>query len=146
MHEATLSIVGDRNVQEDGENEEIGNDIPKRRLVIELLIETTMRLRNVKIVIFFSAVLSVIALGASVLIQFWAILSKMSFLFSRRWTVELVREIGDEVALAKIHDASSNIGLCIADNKAYFDRIGFIHAQGIDGVCEEPLKANGKLL
>jgi len=62
MHEATLSIVGDRNVQEDGENEEIGNDIPKRRLVIELLIETTMRLRNVKIVNFFTAVLSVITL------------------------------------------------------------------------------------
>ena len=70
----------------------------------------------------------------------------MGVLFSRVWTIKLVREIGDEVALKRLPKANLKVGLCITDNKAYFDKITFIRAPAVEGVADEPLKVNVNFL
>jgi hypothetical protein len=82
--------------------------IPKRRLTVELLVATLSQLRNQNILNFFSVVLSVIALGSCISVQFWAILCSMGVLFSRVWTIKLAREIGDEVALKRLPKAAES--------------------------------------
>jgi hypothetical protein len=150
MRAAIVSIAGDRQMKSDmeidTELEESQSEIPKRRLTVELLVATLSRLRNQNILNFFTVVLSVLALGSCVSVQFWAILCSMGVLFSRVWTVKLVREIGDEIALKRLPKASLNVGLCIADNKAYFDKVTFIRARPVEGVTDEPLKLNGNFL
>jgi hypothetical protein len=115
MREAIVSIAGDKQIENemdvDTEIEECRTEIPKRRLTVELLVATLSRLRNQNILNFFSVVLSVIALGSCISVQFWAILCSMGVLFSRVWTIKLVREIGDEVALKRLPKASLNVGL-----------------------------------
>jgi hypothetical protein len=78
------------------------------------------RLRNPKIHNFFIVTLSILALGCNVSVQFRSILCMMGLVFSRVWTIQLVREIGDEVAAMKPHGCSANVGLAVTDNKAYF--------------------------
>jgi hypothetical protein len=133
MRAAIVSIAGERqmasDMEVDTEIEASTTEIPKRRLTVELLVATLSRLRNQNIVNFFTVVMSVIALGSCISVQFWAILCSMGVLFSRVWTIKLVREIGDEVALKRLPKASLNVGLCITDNKAYFDKVTFIRAQ-----------------
>ena len=147
MREAIVSIAGDKQIENemdvDTEIEECRTEIPKRRLTVELLVATLSRLRNQNILNFFSVVLSVIALGSCISVQFWAILCSLGVFFSRVWTIKLVREIGDEVALKRLPRASLNVGLSLTDNKAYFDKITFIRAPAVEGVADEPLKVNG---
>jgi hypothetical protein len=144
MRAAIVSIAGDRQMKSDmeidTELEESQSEITKRRLAAELLVATLSRLRNQNILNFLTVVLSVLALGSCVSVQFWAILCSMGVLFSRVWAVKLVRVIGDEVALKRLPKASLNVGLCIADNKAYFDKVTFIRARAVEGVTDEPQK------
>ncbi len=92
MREAIVSIAGDKQIENemdvDTEIEECRTEIPKRRLTVELLVATLSRLRNQNILNFFSVVLSVIALGSCISVQFWAILCSMGVLFSRVWTIK----------------------------------------------------------
>ncbi len=94
--------------------------LTKRRIAIECLVGFICRLRNPKIHNFFIVTLSILALGCNVSVQFWSILCMMGLVFSRVWTIQLVREIGDEVAAMKPHGCSANVGLAVTDNKAYF--------------------------
>jgi hypothetical protein len=150
MREAIMTIVGTRgmesNMELDTDVEENLSAVPKRRAAVEMLIAVITRLRNQNILNFFVVVLSVIALGCNVSVQFWALLTSFGVLFSRTWTITLVREMGDEISNRKLDCASLKVGLCVADNKAYFDKVSLMHAPGIEGVTEGPPKANGRFL
>jgi len=70
----------------------------------------------------------------------------MGLLFSRVWTIDLVKEIGDEVAARKPVGSSHEVGLAVADNKAYHVHTALVHAEGVDGVTSGPRVANGYFL
>jgi hypothetical protein len=90
--------------------------------------------------------MSIIALGSGVPVLFWAIMSRMGLLFSRVWTIDIVKEIGDEVAARKPAASSNEVGLAVADNKAYHVHTALVHAEGVDGVTSGPRVANGYFL
>ena len=75
----------------------------------------------------------------------WRLLNMMSLLFSKSWTVELAKELGDEVARSRPNGASCNLGFGVSDNKAYFVKTAHVHAQGVEG-ADEPQRANGEFL
>jgi hypothetical protein len=150
MTQAIMEVVGERDMENaielDTEVEEATAVIPKRRLAVELLLSVTTRLRNQNILNFFIAVLSVIALSCNLCVRFWSLLSSMKVLFSRVWTINLVREIGSEITSRKRTDSSKNIGLYVTDNKAYFKKLTYMHTVAIDGVTDGAPKANGEFL
>ena len=150
MTHAIIEVVGERDIENalelDTEVEETANIIPKRRLAVELLISVTTRLRNQNILNFFIAVLSVIALSCNLCVRFWSLLCSMKVLFSRVWTIKLVREIGGEISRRKKTSSSKNIGLYVTDNKAYFKKLTYMHTAAIDGVTDGAPKANGEFL
>jgi len=151
MKEAICSIIGSKEIasQTDADLdtlEENTDSIPRRRAALEMIVGALTRLRNQNIYNFFCVVLSIIALGCNVPVQFWSLLSGMRLLFSRVWTINLVHEIGDEVSRRKSSDWSEDVGFCVADNKSYLSRITYMHAPGIEGVSDEPPKINGQFL
>ena len=143
MKEAFFSVIGSRGAVDETDTEV---SMSKRRAAIELIVGHLTRLRNPKILNFFVVVLSALALGYGVPVAFWSLLTFMGLLFSRRWTIDLVREIGDEVASSRTEGASETIGLCVTDNKAYFVTTAHVHAPEVEGVTEGPRQANGKYL
>ena len=50
------------------------------------------------------------------------------------------------MALKRLPKANLKVGLCITDNKAYFDKIAFIRAPAVEGVADEPLKIDSNFL
>jgi len=70
----------------------------------------------------------------------------MGVIFSKAWTVRLVREIGDEVSRREVKHSSKNVGFCVSDNKSYLESIEFLHAEGVQGATEQPLRPNGRFL
>lgn len=151
MQEALLSVVGTRNIEYVSEAETTIEDeddgaMTKRRLALECLIGFISRLRNPNIHNFFIVTLSILALACGVSVQFWAILSMMGIAFSRTWTIELVREIGDEVAARKPVGCSETVGLAVADNKAYHVHTAHVHAEEVEGITTGPRIANGYFL
>jgi hypothetical protein len=119
--------------------------VSKRRAGLELLVTIATRLRNQNIYNFFAVVLSILALGCRVPIQFWNLLCMMGLLYSKKWTVELVKEIGDAVSSSRPARASLNIGFGVTDNKAYLTKVTYINAH-VDGVTAVPPRANGHFL
>lgn len=91
----------------------------------------------------FDNFLSIIALSCGMPYTMWALLASMGVLFSKTWTVRLVKEIGDEIARCEIKDSSKAVGFRVADNKSYLESVEFVHAEGVAGAAEEPLRANG---
>ncbi len=153
LQTALLGIIGNRNMEckseEDDTTDATLDDEPtltKRRIAIECLVGFICRLRNPKIHNFFIVTLSILALGSNVSVQFWSILCMMGLVFSRVWTIQLVREIGDEVAAMKPHGCSANVGLAVTDNKAYFIKTAHVHAAEVEGVTVGPRVANGHFL
>ena len=67
----------------------------------------------------------------------------MGLLFSKRWTLELAKELGDEVLREEWEDTSQNVGWLVADNKCYMMKQTFMHAQ-IDE--QGARRANGQML
>ena len=151
LKEGILSLIGSRNFEPDHEDDtdvdrlEV-SPLSKRQAGVELLVAVTTRLRNQNVYNYFAVVLSILALASGVPVLFWSLLTGMGVLFSRKWTIKLAREIGDEVAATKPEGTSLDIGLAIADNKAYFIRTAHVHAEEIDGVTELPRAANGEFL
>ena len=127
---------------DDGECGEIGGDA-KRGAAVELLIGTVQRLNNVKILNFFIVVLSLLALAFNVPVAFWRILSGMRLLFSKYFTVQLAKELGDKVAAEELPNASQNVGFLVADNKCYMMRQKHMHA---DVDADGAPRANGEML
>ena len=125
LKEAILSVVGTRNIdsylETDTTEREQEEDtaMSKRRISIECIIGFMSRLRNPNIHNFFIVILSILALGSNVSVEFWSLLTMMGLAFSRSWTINLVREIGDEIAATKPEGSSANVGLAVTDNKAY---------------------------
>lgn len=102
--------------------------VGKRRAGLELIVSLVTRLRNQNVYNFLAAVLSILALGSRVPVQFWALLSMMGMLYSKRWTVDLVKEIGDSVASSRPERSSVNVGFGVTDNKAYLTKVTYINA------------------
>jgi len=152
LKEAVLSVVGTRHIDSDLETdttEELeaeGSTMTKRRIALECIIGFMSRLRNPNIHNFFIVILSVVALGSNVSVEFWSLLTMMGLAFSRRWTINLVREIGDEIAATKPFGSSVNVGLAVADNKAYFVKTALVHAVDVEGVANAPRVLNGHFL
>jgi hypothetical protein len=69
----------------------------------------------------------------------------MGLAFSRRWTINIVR-IGDEIAGMKPNGSSTNVGLAVTDNKAYFVKTALVHAVEMEGVANVPRNVNGHFL
>ena len=69
----------------------------------------------------------------------------MGVLFSDRWTRDLVKEIGDEVAASRHPHASVNIGFGVTDNRAYLTKVTYINAH-VEGLIDAPPRANGQFL
>jgi hypothetical protein len=69
----------------------------------------------------------------------------MGMLYSKRWTVDLVKEIGDSVASSRPEKSSTNVGFGVTDNKAYLTKVTYINAH-LEGVADEPPRANGHFL
>ena len=115
---------------EDSINVEDENDffVSKRRAGLELVITVVTRLQNKNIYNFLAVVLSILALGNRVPFQFWSLLSMMGILYSKRWTIALVKEIGDSVASSRPFNCSHNVGFGVTDNKAYLTKVTFINA------------------
>lgn len=125
LKEAILSVVGTRNIDSDLETDTTDEQdedtvMSKRRISLECIIGFMSRLRNPNIHNFFIVILSILVLGSNVSVEFWSLLTMMGLAFSRRWTINLVREIGDEIAATKPEGSSANVGLAVTDNKAYF--------------------------
>ena len=150
LKEAIIQIVGARNMEsEEATSTELDYEceaMSKRRVSMECIIGFLSRLRNRNIHNFFIVTLSILALGCNVPVQFWSLLCTMGILFSKVWTVELVREIGDEIAACKPEGCSDNIGLYVSDNKAYFVTTAHVHAEEVEGVTTAPRMPNGKYL
>lgn len=152
LKEALLSVVGTRNIESDLETDttlEEAEDtaMNKRRISIECIIGFMSRLRNPNIHNFFIVLLSILALGSNVSVEFWSLLTMMGLAFSRRWTINLVREIGDEIAATKPEGSSANVGLAVTDNKAYFVKTALVHAAvEVEGVTNAPRVVNGHFL
>jgi hypothetical protein len=133
LKEAVLSVVGTRNLDSDLETDttdEPDEDtaVIKRRISLECIIGFMSRLKNLNIQNFFIVILSIIALGSYVSVEFWSLLTMMGFAFSRRWTINLVREIGDNIAGTKPEGSSANVRLAVTDIKAYFVKSALVHA------------------
>ena len=89
--------------------------------------------------------LSLLALALNVPVTFWSILSAMGLLFSKTWTVELARELGDEVESRQVDGASKQVGISVVDNKCYMMPHKYMHAVVTrDGVFQSP--TNGQML
>ena len=152
LKDAIISIIGSRQIeslveQDTGaEADDEGLLIPKRRAGVELLVSIATRLRNQNIYNFLAVVLSIIALSCGLPCTMWALLGSMGVLFSKAWTVRLVREIGDEIARREVKHSSKSIGFCVSDNKSYLESIEYVHAEGIPGLTEQPLRASGRFL
>ena len=151
LKEAVLSVVGTRNINSDLETDttdEHDEDtaMTKRRISLECIIGFMSRLRNPNIHNFFIVILSILALGSNVSVEFWSLLTMMGLAFSRRWTIDLVREIGDEIAATKPEGSSANVGLAVTDNKAYFVKTALVHAVEVEGVANAPRVVNGHFL
>ena len=109
---AIMTIIGTRDQGVTVEEEEAeegggGGGVNKRLRAIEMLVGLLQRLRNRNIKNFFIVVLSLLALALNVPVTFWSILSAMGLLFSKTWTVELARELGDEVESRQVDGAST---------------------------------------
>jgi hypothetical protein len=152
LKEAILSVVGTRNIdsylETDTTEREQEEDtaMSKRRISIECIIGFMSRLRNPNIHNFFIVILSILALGSNVSVEFWSLLTMMGLAFSRSWTINLVREIGDEIAATKPEGSSANVGLAVTDNKAYFVKTSLVHAVEVEGVANAPRVVNGHFL
>jgi hypothetical protein len=151
LREGIISLIGSRNFDSELERDTDVDQLEvhplnKRQTGVELLVTVATRLRNQNVYNYFAVALSILALACGVPVLFWSLLTGMGLLFSRVWTIKLAQEIGDEVAASKPEGSSSNLGLAIADNKAYFIRTAFVHAEEIEGVTQLPRKANGEFL
>ena len=143
LKEAILSVVGTRNIDSDLETDTTDEQdedtvMSKRRISLECIIGFMSRLRNPNIHNFFIVILSILVLGSNVSVEFWSLLTMMGLAFSRRWTINLVREIGDEIAATKPEGSSANVGLAVTDNKAYFVKTALVHAVEVEGVANAP--------
>lgn len=145
---AIVALIGARDTgsaDEGAAENEQPSVISKRRAGLELIVTIATRLRNQNIYNFLAVVLSVLALGSRVPLQFWGILTMMGVLFSDRWTRDLVKEIGDEVAASRHPHASVNIGFGVTDNKAYLTKVTYINAH-VEGLIDAPPRATGQFL
>ena len=152
LKEAVLSVVGTRHIDSDLETdttEELeaeGSTMTKRRIALECIIGFMSRLRNPNIHNFFIVILSVVALGSNVSVEFWSLLTMMGLAFSRRWTINLVRETGDNIAGTKPEGSSANVRLAVTDIKGYFAKSVLVHAVEVEGVANAPRILNGHFL
>ena len=151
LKEAVLSVVGTRNLDSDLETDitdEPDEDtaVIKRRISLECIIGFMSRLKNLNIQNFFIVILSIIALGSYVSVEFWSLLTMMGLAFSRRWTINLVREIGDNIAGTKPEGISANVRLAVTKIKAYFVKSALVHAVEVEGVANVLLAVNVNFL
>jgi hypothetical protein len=148
MRDAIISVIGSKGMDASPEFETtMVEDAPitPRAAGIELLLSVGTRLRNQNIYNFFCVVLSILFLAANLNENMWHLLCMMGLIFSKRWTVELAKELGDEVRRSRPTNASTNVGFGVSDNKAYFVKTAYVHADGIEG-AEQPQRANGEFL
>ena len=151
LKEAVLSVVGTRNLDSDLETDitdEPDEDtaVIKRRISLECIIGFMSRLKNLNIQNFFIVILSIIALGSYVSVEFWSLLTMMGLVFSRRWTINLIREIGDNIAGTKPEGSSANVRLAVTHIKACFMKSVLVHAFEVEGVANTLLAVNVNFL
>lgn len=148
--EPVLAVIGTRDMSADDLHDDVEAldmdegvcSYSKRRLGAEMIVSLLTRLRNQNVYNFFAVVLSILALGAGVPVQFWALLSMMGLVFSRPWTIALVRELGVDVANRRVMGASTEVGWMVTDNKCYLQSIAVVNPDGPD----QTKKANGEFL
>lgn len=153
---AIVSVIGSRNMgdEETGDTmDTVGLDdgvvaFNKRLMATEYLIGTLQRLRNRQIFNFFIVTMSLLALSYNIPQVFWSLLCSMGLLFSKRWTLQLAKELGDEVASAarEPDGASAHVGFIVADNKCYMMRQTFMHAEYDSDGNVQPPRTNGQML
>jgi hypothetical protein len=153
---AIVEVIGSRNMGTEemrDTTDTVGLDdgveaLNKRLMATEYLTGALQRLRNYNIYNFFVVTMSLLALSYGIPEVFWTLLCSMGLLFSKRWTLQLAKELGDEVASAAREPAgaSTRIGFVVADNKCYMMRQTFMHAEyDADGNVQPP-RTNGQML
>ena len=153
---AIVSVIGSRNMgdPETGDTmDTVGLDdgvaaLNKRLMATEYLVGTLQRLRNQNIYNFFIVTMSLLALSYNIPQVFWSLLCSMGLLFSKVWTLQLAKELGDEVAspAREPEGTSAHVGFIVADNKCYMMRQTFMHAEYDRDGNVQPPRTNGQML
>ena len=103
--------------------------IAPKRLAIEMLVSTLIRNRNSEIRVYFSAVLSILALQTGMHRQLWQVFTSMGVLYSKPWTKKLARDLGKEIEERVVDGMSMEVLLVVVDNKSYFKRLVYTHQE-----------------
>ena len=114
--------------------------IAPKRLAIELLVSTLIRNRNSDIKVYFSAVLSILALQTGMHRQLWQVFTSMGVLYSKPWTKKIARELGKEIEERVVDGMSLEVLIVVVDNKSYFKRLVYTHQE------TDQQEANGRFL
>ena len=101
----------------------------RRHMRLELLLSTTLRIRNQFIPTFANVCLSLRCLKAGVPRAVWDMLSMARTCMSYDWTRDLALEVGSALGEWPRDGTSSTVGFAVADNCAYQINLTFEHLE-----------------
>lgn len=131
----------DVGMEVDGEEENTDPCVSQRRIALEGIVATVHRNRHTEIYNLFSVALSLLALMCRVPTLFWTILTQLGLIFNKKWTRDLALELGAAVEEQTVENESEVVGFGVSDNKSYFRKTTFRHAETHDDMG--PRHTNG---